>query len=415
MQAREIALVGEAAYQRRILVHEFVTAFNTMEKNSPIELHSVPKKTILPSYIEGALAVNQAIRVVLDNAAYDSHAQTETVFIFNGIQSSFLINYLSSTLRAHPNLSVQQLIAFESFHASTDNQFNLQQLIHLLPAILSSTNYTPYYFYIGNNHKNAQYEAFPYYIITRDGVLALSYNLDHGLFLNDNTMKNFFVNHFNRTKAIALPLLDHLNTPQKNLLHYLSMCPEKNATVFALGGQPCFAPVLSKEIYLKYCYPSILSSLQLDFSLFNAYFQNVEAIYSNANGLYTYFTLDGLQNFLSTGRLSEFPTDYYAPLELEDRKRIVADFLKLSRQKAITPFLLQDSIPYSPYLHISATSAKSISVVHSHPSHGFISLTISEGSIASAIYDFLSTFQSSDFVLDTSHSIQQIERVLNSL
>lgn len=414
LQARNITMLGERAYGQLMKVHELIVLFKKLENTAVSEMGAFATSPLpLSKYFEGSVAVNQAIKMVLDHAAATSSTEPQVIGVFGGVECSFLMDYLAVVLRGVHDVTVQHLIPFESLGETVKGDFNLEKVIGVLPTILSSDRYSPRYFYVGDR-ETTQFGALPHYILTGDGVLGFSHDFRRAVFLGDIELRGFFRSHFEQTYSTSASLLNSLDTPVKNMQYYADLRADLGKTVVTLTYQPCFTPVLDEWHYRKYVRPEVMAAIDSSTNVFANYMKVKETLYTVCEHIYSIFSLEGVRDFLDTGRLAEYPDAYYTAIRLEDRKQIISDLINLAEQTdAVQIHLLRDDRMYSRFLWLGAYSESTVTIVHNHPQRGYTAFSIEERNVSRAIHDYLVALRGSDYILSAEESLAEIKKLLS--
>ena len=92
---------------------------------------------------------------------------------------------------------------------------------------------------------------------------------------------------------------------------------------------PCFTPFITLELMEK-CIKKGIPERELLISSFHSYIQ--EMLHDNKYKPVSYiFSYDGVEHFLKTGQIAEYPPQVYVPLEMPDRILIVKQLLQACR------------------------------------------------------------------------------------
>lgn len=414
MRSRNITQMGPDLYSRHMSVYNFISTFIKMDRNTYVP---VPRPNIdvdfaaLPQCLEGAVAVNQVAKILLDHAA---QTQRDNILLHAPAAYAFPTEYLVSIDIGHnAKTKVQHLIPMEVHGAQQDSCYNIDSLKTILPTILACRNYEPMGYYMEAHHDTARFSALPYFLLTDSGILAFSHDGDCGMFFHGAEAVAFYRKIFAGLKKEARPLLELLDAPEKQLRHYMSFEVSPAQPCIGLGFQPCFTNSLTEALYRKYIHPEFLRQIDAaDGDFLNAYLNKCSQNYKAAKDVYTIFPAEGAAHFLQTGILCEAPPAYYRTIEPDDRRMLIETLLPEYEARISTPLLLRADSLVSPNLTITALNAASISVIYSHPQRGYIAFQILEKSVAGAIYDFLLALTESMYVASPENTAETLRGLL---
>ena len=190
-----------------------------------------------------------------------------------------------------------------------DNQFyNLTVLTNIMPLIFNNDHYSPYYYYNEINAINNHLCFFPNMILTHKYLLI--YTTDHSsgiLYERGDTYdayEELFNQYLKETKCLI-----------SNKDHRSDMIEDFNYILYA----PSIGALYQEDD------PFPVSLKNNDFiESFKRYSIHLKQyLKSNTDHLSGLYTLQGLRHFVDTGYTTDFPQQFYQPLTIDDRIKIL--------------------------------------------------------------------------------------------
>lgn len=190
-----------------------------------------------------------------------------------------------------------------------DNQFyNLTVLTNIMPLIFNNDHYSPYYYYNEINAINNHLCFFPNMILTHKYLLI--YTTDHSsgiLYERGDTYdayEELFNQYLKETKCL-ITNEDHRSDMIEDF-NYILYAPSIGALY--QEGDPFPVSLIDNEFIDSFKRHSIHLKQYLK---------------SNTDHLSGLYTLQGLRHFVDTGYTTDFPQQFYHPLTIDDRIKIL--------------------------------------------------------------------------------------------
>lgn len=190
-----------------------------------------------------------------------------------------------------------------------DNQFyNLTVLTNIMPLIFNNDHYSPYYYYNEINAINNHLCFFPNMILTHKYLLI--YTTDHSsgiLYERGDTYdayEELFNQYLKETKCL-ITNEDHRSDMIEDF-NYILYAP----SIGALYQEDDPFPVSLKD-------NDFIESFKRHSIHLKQYLK------SNTDHLSGLYTLQGLRHFVDTGYTTDFPQQFYHPLTIDDRIKIL--------------------------------------------------------------------------------------------
>ena len=190
-----------------------------------------------------------------------------------------------------------------------DNQFyNLTVLTNIMPLIFNKDHYSPYYYYNEINAINNHLCFFPNMILTHKYLLI--YTTDHSsgiLYERGDTYNAYEVlfNQYLKETKCLISNKDHRSDMIEDF-NYILYAP----SIGALYQEDDPFPVSLKD-------NDFIESFKRHSIHLKQYLK------SNTDHLSGLYTLQGLRHFVDTGYTTDFPQQFYQPLTIDDRIKIL--------------------------------------------------------------------------------------------
>lgn len=412
-----IRKMGGSIYSRHMLVKNMIENMgNLPARNSNINFsfyHSMGDQTSCTLY--GTNEIQSTLKAIVEMEAAKPSGK---IMIIAQPDFSFLLDMLTILGQHKPDLCVEHIICLQqSVGEKDDNHHNISCLSAISPLLSSLLKYNPlvYYDHV-KSHINST-SILPYIIMTEDCVLNISYDIKHALFFRSGPFMEFYASIYKNIYAISKPMFNRLGSALEYLGHYENTSAFScNATLFP---EPCigFFITRNKQMLNKYCLPDFPGRLEI-INIYSGLMEKRYQKYSEYNNIIeSYFTVEGLDKFISTGRVSELPDDYYIPIEKIDRYRLLQEMYTLSKKGLFYPAII-NTLNFKVPENIVVASALvplSASIVCIHPQFGPMAFDLNEQSLVFSIANFLEYLKKSDMVLSVEKTLEIIEDRLEKL
>lgn len=412
-----IKKMGSSIYSRHMLVKNMIENMAISPiRNSEINLsfyHSMGDQDSYTLY--GTNEIQSTLKAVIEMEAARPSGK---IMIIAQPGFSFLFDLLTILGQHKPELCIEHIMCLQqSTGEKDDNGYNISCLSAISPLLSSVLKYTPMVYYDNvTSHINST-SILPYIIMTEDCVLNISYDIKHAMFFRSRSFMEFYASVYRNIYNISTPMFNKLGSALDYLGHY------ENTSAFScnlnLFSEPClgFFITRNKDMLNKYCLPNFPNRHEL----LNMYSQLMEKRYKKHiecnNIIESYFTIDGLDKFISTGRISELPDEYYIPFEKADRYKLLNEMYTHSRKGLFYPAIIDNrnfTVPENIVV-ASAIVPSSASIVCIHHKFGPIAFDLNEQSLIYSIANFLVYLKKSDLVLSFEKTLEIIEDRLEKL
>lgn len=232
------------------------------------------------------------------------------------------------------SLSVTQLVCFHQHRDSIVN--NIQYIKNILPLAFCLPDYQVKIYYNDADQHINNMSLLPNMILTDEFVILFSYDLKEGIVYHENQIHAFYSEIFNKMSAQCKCINTYCQEPEE----YVNLLINKNFR-FMLNQTPClaltftkkfFEDVIIKEIPNREAFiQSILADMERRIVEDASYFCNA------------FFTCEGVENFIQTGRNNEFPPEIYRQLATDECKDLLRKQINTAANSCVTNYLLDET------------------------------------------------------------------------
>ena len=266
------------------------------------------------SIFTGSMNVELLLRMALSEELVKKDARIEMTIPprYSFLNKELMQRYLSEDV----NAEITQIIAFDSSEDTSGNLHNLKYFCQVLPfCLLSYQRYHPYYYYDECAQKHYM-DPFPYFMVTSKCVICLSENGQEAMMLRCEDQVSYYHKYFQNLLSQCHKLIKYTVNPAEILNSY-SNCTDSDG-YYTIMDQPCFGKYYTDEFieeHLQQHIPNREYLLEIAKKRFS--------VLRNAKKFYTLYTQKGLQRFMDTGVLDDFPEILVKPFSMEVRKNLM--------------------------------------------------------------------------------------------
>lgn len=359
------------------------------------------------SYIRGDLNVQQILLAILTTADEGTiHAVVQP-------DDPHILECLSIAEKSANQSKIQNIIRMRQRgdHYADIMRKNLSILQNTLQLALGSDRYTSYYYYTDY----VEQEKWPLtssYIVT-DSCAFLFGNGDTamtGIFTKDPRFIADLNMHFDSLMKESRPMVIRPDSPSRIIKDFQSYYSIAEKTVphsreIVIGTQPCLTPFLTNDICERYMcrdHTEIRPFVEQYLTYLTWWRKHIRNLTKDI------VSIDGVRQFLATGRIHEIPEAYYTPFSKEDRLQIVRSWLA-SLSPDNVHFLKEDSgLVNSGLTLTSSPTFFIISLVRENRSHIFFS---KEPSTTSCFWDYFSNLDDRIY-MPFSEGKQRVQKII---
>lgn len=320
------------------------------------------------------------------------------------LRGELLQRCLSGRMRAE----IIQIIALDASGAAADiNLHNLEYFCSMLPlCLLSRRSYHPYYYY-SDRLSDHFAEPFPYFVVTHSCVICLSEDSTRAMLLRAPDQISGFQRHFFSLLSRCYSLIQYTADPVEVLASYDAMTDASG--FYMIMDQPCFGRFYDASCIREYLRRDLPFYAQLEQAA-----QQRFGRLRTVEQFYTLFSLRGLQRFLDTGMLDDFPEAFVRPFPPEQRQRLLAALTEQIRTGGVQGRLLEPGV-FPDYLSMvtSAHGGVGFFTTENFPlQDGFCSIHVQEPNLCRAFHHWLVHLPDGSETLTAKETAETMEKLL---
>lgn len=289
---------------------------------------------------------------------------------------------------------------------------NLEILFNVFPFTVSQYfRYEVFCFYSRELLPEPVQHAFPYYMVADNIVLLLSCDGQTALCLTKPDIVAHFRNLFLDSLSKATSMVFSQTTPVSILQNMLED-DFPAGPLHTLEWQPCLATFLTEEMVEKYVIPDLPGREEI-IRLGCARIRQLAGMEEHS----CIFSRSGMEEFAQTGVISDIPSQYAYPLDIEDRIRILTTMYNVCQEdreflRLINPVTFRLSRYFYAALRGSdVLDFCGIDTIHSE----FNYIRITEPSFLDAFRDFYCYLPESGLICSKEETLNAVAETIRHL
>ncbi len=355
--------------------------------------------------ITGVYAVRNRIRRMIDMELQEKNPE---LLLFMPADDGFTMYYLYNVLSEYEtSLEITHIIPYGAAGESQGKE-GLEILERVLPlALTAATRYHSYFYY---NKYEVVATPFPYYLITAAGVLLISENYETACLLSSREMLEHFRYFFRQAAEQCSPLLQ----VQQNIFEILQTYAEtvEKSSYYTFMRQPCLGKLYTPELIEK----KIRQGIPFREKLVEESKKRFSELAETTGDYYTFFTEEGLREFLDTGVICDIPREAIDVLSMEERIFLLEKFRDAVADDSITGRMISDEQLVLPaYLSFSVSARNKLDIFTLQRYAGderFYNIHIDEPFLGGKFMDFVLFLPKSEYVRSKEETLRRIDEML---
>ncbi|CAB1242594.1 protein of unknown function [Ruminococcaceae bacterium BL-6] len=413
MQNYKIARMGERVYARRRAVSEFFANVDppTPCEEEPLVPQDHPRRILSGGTVYGKLEVNYLVKTVLEEEASRGNGRIQ---VLAQPEYPFLLEQLALVGIRHRDLCIQHIICLENSLKEKNSIYNLNCLRSIMPIIAAGCKYSPWYYYdsVGSHFGNTC--VMPYLILTRSLAVTISSDGSCAAVFDAPEYRELYRRVFNGLLEKSSSLTEVFHHPLEQTEYYIRMCAGYEYVEYDFMPDPCLLFFADREMFLRYLSPELAADKAFLKSI-PAYFKHTLGAQRMRNIKSVYFSDTGLRRFLSVGRITEIPDEYYTPLSLPDRYLLLRRMYEAALKGDYHPVLIDSKkLKISENLCTYLFRGGAACFVYAAPGRDYTVFSVTEKSIFSALQDFFSYLPESGNTFSEKETLSFLKNVLES-
>ena len=413
-EAYKISQMGEATYYRRVMVKRIIedceSYYNQQLLPPPaLSAQSVQRPEVYS--VQGKASVQNMIQLFLMEEICLEKPHLMAVLQPESDAAELVQPYC----RMKRELCFEHIVCFDNeLQYQKDNQYNLQCIRTLLPFLLSPCLYSGWFYYDSVASHMSRHAVFPWFVLGQKSVLCLSQDGEKAMQIFQPDTLTVYQRIFDEIRAQCRPIFAIQNNQITQFWDYNRWLPAHPDMSYSLQASPCWGFFYTMDIVEKQLSPNLPNREQI-LLFFNGHQKQISLLNGKRKNT-SFFTAEGLESFLQTGRIDELPDEIYEPLPKAFRKELLRRMMDCIQKGYYIPYLIHSDkfrMPHALNFFISDQQHLSCSCLHPH--HGPISVVIHEKSLVYSICDFLEYLPETGLVYTREETTAYLQKKLKEL
>ncbi len=410
-ESYSVSKMGEAIYYRRVMVKRLIEDVESHFAQLPYTRNPAPTAASFPDVLplQGKTAVIDALQLFLQN-----ESSLPSPSLFAVIQPDCeAARVFGSNCRMMSSLRVEHIVCFDNeLQYQKENKYNLQCMKSLLPFLFSPCQYSGWFYYDSISSHATHTSVMPWFILGQRGVMALSQDGEKAMLYHTPESVALYQRIFDEIREESLPLFEvqEENSAQFwNSNQWLSL---QDSMSYMLDYEPCWGFFFTMDMVEKQLNRDIPNREQV-LSFFSSRQQQISLLDKKERKNTSFFTLEGLDYFLATGRITELPEEMYTPLPKAFRAELLRRMLICAQRGNYFPFLLRSKkFRISRRISLMISDDQRLSCSCIHPVRGPMLVILREKSIVYSICDFMEYLQQTGLIYSREESLELLKKRL---
>lgn len=412
VQAYRITKMGEDNFYRREHVKNIITSFCDTQITSKLITHNNNTQALdlqeTHAYIDGTANINKLVKAVLE---LEAQKEQGCVKIIAQPSYTFLYDCISTLDFNSKQTNIENIIIFDKLENPKGTNYNLRVFQQLVSSLFSCDNFHPYYIHDYADTVFNDTTFLPYTVITSDYCLNIAFDLNNAIISSEPKMLQLANRYFEKRMAIASPIYKFFRPAPHEYLQATAVETAgelDNSDHYNIFYQPNLNAFIPVDIMLDRINKDILTPEMQQFLV--QYFQRIN---NHTVNVHIAFTLEGLELFMETGRISEIPDFMYSYLLPQQRLRILKNLLAGIERGHFMPRILKNTnFNLAMPISITATSPQKVLIYYITKEKGLSIFFLNELNLINAFYDFLVYVQDSELVYTQAETKSLLEKML---
>ncbi len=246
-------------------------------------------------------------------------------------------------------INIEQIICMEKSREKSYE--NLKIFQEILPLCFGMNNYEVFYYYDSlASHFNSM-SGMTNLILLQDYVIQFDYQMQRGIVSKNPALYNVMYQQYEVMRQQSQKLMTRVSDIIE-VSQCIDMLGHGGSAVFR---QLCMGFCISKKMYEEHIYPMPGKAEFIDVMI-KSHGDWKEEQYVEGNypieHIVSYGTKWGMEEFMKTGRVQEFPAGLYEPFSVEERKIILDRIIRLAEMEKLSFRLFPEEIQLASSVQI---------------------------------------------------------------
>ena len=413
LKAYRITKMGEENYYRREQVKNTITSFCDTQITSRLITNNNTTQALElkenHDFVDGMANINKLVKAVLE---LEAQKEKGCVKIIAQPSYTFLYDCISTLDFNSKQTKIENIIVFDKQESFKSLRHNLAIFQQLVSSLFSCDNFHPYYIrdYVDTIFNDSSF--LPYTIITSDYCLSIAFDLNNAIISSEAKMLQLANRHFEKRLAMASPIYKFFRPAPHEYLQATAVETAGelgNADHYNIFFQPNLNAFMPVDIMLDRINKDIITPEMQQFLV--GYFQSIN---NHTVNVHISFTMEGLELFMETGRITEIPDFMYSYLKPQQRLRVLKNLISGIKRGHFMPRILKStSFNLAMPISITATSPQKVLIYYITKEKGLSIFFLNELNLINAFYDFLVYVQDSELVYNENETKAILQSMLD--
>lgn len=309
------------------------------------------------------------------------------------------------------NVYIEQLICMEKNR--NECYQNLHILQSILPLCFGLKKYKVFYYYASLSGQYNSMVLMPNLLLWQDCAVIFDYDMQQGVYIKHAAYVKMLQKQYRKMREECRPLL--LNGEGiENVYGFHQNILELSGRV--LFGQPCVGLCLSRELMEKHIYPIPGKEEFINgFIESHGDWQNDTYIKPEGKEYHTiaYSTKEGLETFLKSGWVAEFPRGLHQPFDKEERMCILNRMIKQMESGNMVYHFLEQGNELPSSIQFYLNEDKKELVINYIQENGMIHVVVGEISIYRTFLGYVEYMEKKGMVCGKEESLKYLRERWN--
>lgn len=304
------------------------------------------------------------------------------------------------------NISIEQLICLEQ--NSNECYQNLHILQSILPLCFGLKGYKVFYYYASLSSQYNSMVLMPNLLLWQDCAVIFDYDMQQGVCIRHSDYVKMLQKQYRKMRDGCRPLL--LNGEGiENVYGFHQNILDLSGRV--LFGQPCVGLCLSRDLLEKHIYP-MPGKEEFINGLIETHGDWQNETYIKLEGMeyhtIAYSTKEGLETFLESGWVAEFPKGLYEPFDKEERLCILNRMIKQMESGNMAYYFLEEGNELPLSIQFYLNEDKKELVINYIQENNMTQVVIGEISIYRTFLGYLEYMEKKGMVCGKEESLKYL-------
>lgn len=405
----EKEIVGADNYDSRASVKQLIEGMTCIVQLT----QQAMVKSVLPDMVvvEKRTDVYTLMRAFLENAAQGSDLD-----VYLPPDDAVVLESLCRAIRGG-NVRVRHILALTASSGKKGGveAHNLEALYRIQPLLLDMSGrrdaYQAFYYYERTATLSTSPLQFPNVMISEQGVLLCSADYSHAIYNGSSPIQKYFHRLFRSQLSACRPLTRIFLNLRDQIGRYIScmQAGDPRQTLLTLEWQPCLMWAVSEQEIHQFL-PKTVPFRDEYLNLYLPYLREIQ----QWDKIVLFFSREGLEDFLQTGRMQELPEDILdVPLPAFIRVGLLQRLLEAACQGRVEPRIVrEEKLHIGRDTQLISYGADTILFASMNHLAGNQACFIEELSANWSALDFLENLTNTDWTLSEEESCSIVQSML---